>query len=294
MSLLRSTLSDVRERLLSSTNRRPVSLRDLPPTVSFCFDDFPRSAYIIGGSILRSHGARGTYYAAVGLMGTQNELGEQFRQSDLDALLKDGHELASHTFHHLSCRRARAGAYQDDAILGRRALAELTRQDPANFAYPYGHVSMHMKRRLGAMMRSCRGIYNGVNEEADLNLLRANSLYGDRDRLAEATHLVTLARQRGGWLIFYTHDVRENPSPYGCTPELLEAGVSAALAAGLRIVRVADMLDELEAKMVQGVQGNSSDPSLHRSLSCHGQCSADSRIVRSPRMHPGRWVSPCS
>jgi peptidoglycan/xylan/chitin deacetylase (PgdA/CDA1 family) len=246
VTLLRSTLGNVRERLLSSTNRRPVSLRDFPPTVSFCFDDFPRSAYLIGGSILHAHGARGTYYAAVGLMGTRNELGEQFRQSDLDALLRDGHELASHTFHHLSCRAARAGLYQDDAVQGRRALAELTGQDPANFAYPYGHVSIHMKRRLGTLMRSCRGIYSGVNEEADLNLLRANSLYGKRERLAEATRLVTLARQRGGWLIFYTHDVRENPSPYGCTPELLEAGISAALAARLRIATVADVLDEVE------------------------------------------------
>lgn len=248
MSFLRSTLSGVRERLLSSMYRRPASLRGVPPTVSFCFDDFPRSAYTNGGAILRSHGARGTYYAAVGLMGIRNDLGEQFQQNDLKALLTDGHELASHTFHHLSCRAARAPVYQDDAVHGRRALAEMTGQDPANFAYPYGHVSMRMKAQLGTLMRSCRGIYGGVNVEADLNLLRANNLYGGRDGLAAVTALVTLARQRGGWVIFYTHDVREKPSPYGCTPELLEECVSAALAAGLRIATVASVLDELERR----------------------------------------------
>jgi peptidoglycan/xylan/chitin deacetylase (PgdA/CDA1 family) len=246
LSALRSTVGRLRERLLSSTYRRIVSLRGIPPTVSFCFDDFPRSAYTNGGGILRSNGVLGTYYAAAGLMGAHNELGEQFRQDDLDALLTDGHELGSHTFHHLSCRAARARIYQDDAVHGRRALAEMTGQDPANFAYPYGHVSLRMKKRLGLVMRSCRGIYGGVNEQADLNLLRANSLYGGRERLAAASTLVNLARQRGGWLIFYTHDVREKPSPYGCTPELLQASATATLEAGLRIATVATVLDEVE------------------------------------------------
>jgi peptidoglycan/xylan/chitin deacetylase (PgdA/CDA1 family) len=181
-------------------------------------------------------------------MGTRNELGEQFWQDDLDALLTDGHELASHTFHHLSCHVARARIFQEDAVHGRHALDGMTGWDPGNFAYPYGHVSMRMKKPLGMLMRSCRGIYGGVNDEADLNLLRANSLYGGKERLAAATALVTLARQRGGWLIFYTHDVSERPSPYGCTPELLEATVAAALTSDLRIRTVAHVLDELEAK----------------------------------------------
>ncbi len=68
------------------------------PIVSFGFDDFPRSAYTAGGEILKNFGARGTYYVSLGLMNTSNDLGEQFRLDDLHSLVKDGHELASHTF----------------------------------------------------------------------------------------------------------------------------------------------------------------------------------------------------
>ena len=72
--------------------------------MSFCFDDFPRTAYTVGGAILKNFGARGTYYAAMGMMNTNNDLGDQFTREDLDCLLADGHELASHTFSHISCR----------------------------------------------------------------------------------------------------------------------------------------------------------------------------------------------
>jgi hypothetical protein len=84
-------------------------------------------------------------------------------------------------------------------------------------------------------MDSCRGIDGGINgSTTDLNLLRANSLYGDVDQFAASESLLSENVRRGGWLIFYTHDVRLNPSPYGCTPALLDKTVSLA-----RIIREA-------------------------------------------------------
>jgi hypothetical protein len=45
-----------------------------------------------------------------------------------------------------------------------------------------------------------------------------------------------------GWLIFYSHDVSERPSAFGVPPELLAFSVSAAKAAGCRVVTVASGL----------------------------------------------------
>ena len=101
---LRSQLGKVRQLLLSASHPRQVSLANREPVVTFCFDDFPRTAYSVGGAILTRFGARGTYYAALGLMNTENDLGDQFTRRDLDSLLADGHELACHTFSHISCR----------------------------------------------------------------------------------------------------------------------------------------------------------------------------------------------
>jgi len=243
MMSLRAGLGNVRRVLLSSLHHQRAVLGNQGPVVSICFDDFPRTAYTVGGAILKSFGVRGTYYTAMGLMNTRNELGEQFGARDLESLLADGHEVGSHTFSHVSCRTVPFLVFEGDTRRGRVAIREATGQDSGNFAYPYGHVTLRAKRGIGMQMRSCRSIYGGLNgPTVDLNLLRANSVYGDAGRFAELEALLLKNEQREGWLILYTHDVRPNPSPFGCTPELLERVVARAMAIGARIVPVQEVI----------------------------------------------------
>jgi peptidoglycan/xylan/chitin deacetylase (PgdA/CDA1 family) len=242
--ILRSWLGDLRRQLLCSIHSRTIPLNNPEPIVSFCFDDFPRTAYTTGGSILGKFGARGTYYAALGLMNTCNDLGDQFSQGDIESLLSDGHELGCHTFSHSSCRSSSLKTFEADVLRGRDAIQEMTGREATNFAYPYGHVTARLKKKIGMQMKSCRGIYGGINSsQADLNLLRANSLYGDINRLPEADALLSFCRRQGSWLIFYTHDVRQNPSPFGCTPALLERCAALALEKGFKLVTVEKTLD---------------------------------------------------
>jgi len=79
----------------------------------------------------------------------------------------------------------------------------------------------------------------------DLNLLRANSLYGGMDAADTAKELILENESRKTWLIFYSHDVTDKPSRFGCTPALLEAVVSFAAERGAKIMRVADVVAEL-------------------------------------------------
>ena len=103
-------------------------------------------------------------------------------------------------------------------------------------------------------MSSFRGIYRGLNGPmVDLNLLRANTLYGDTDRFAELQWLLSENERRRSWLIFYTHDVRQNPSPYGCTPSLLEKIVSVAAERGFRIAPVGEVSSCLRAAAPWGI-----------------------------------------
>jgi peptidoglycan/xylan/chitin deacetylase (PgdA/CDA1 family) len=216
-----------------------MSLGNQGPVVSFCFDDFPRTAYTAGGAILKSFGVHGTYYAALGLMNTSNHLGDQFRPGDVDSLLADGHELGCHTYSHYSCRGIPLKSFERDVLKGRDAISKMTGCDAANFAYPYGHVTVIAKRIIGRQMSSCRGIYGGINESViDLNLLRANSLYGDVNRLSEVGLLLSENVRRRGWLVFYTHDVSPDPSLFGCTPALLDKTISLAKAKGCRVTYV--------------------------------------------------------
>lgn len=243
----------LRRRLLSSVYSRRVLLGARGPIVSFTFDDFPRTALTAGGAILKAHGVRGTYYAAIGLMNNSNQLGDQFRRGDLDALLRDGHELASHTFSHVSCRSVSGSTFRREVESGRRAIEELTgRSDFGNFAFPFGEVTLNAKRIVGKDVASSRSIWSGLNgPELDLNLLRANSLYGDRDKCAHVRELIQENERQRSWLIFYSHDVCRTPSRFGCTPELLEFAVSFASQRRACILTVAEVVAGLVVRPIR-------------------------------------------
>jgi peptidoglycan/xylan/chitin deacetylase (PgdA/CDA1 family) len=244
---MRAALGEVRRTVISSTFERRIPLGSSGPIVSFTFDDFPRSALTVGGEVLKTFGARGTYYTAIGLMNSVTELGEQFRREDLESLLHDGHELGHHTFGHISCRSVPARNFREDVRKGRAAVEKLTGYwTPSNFAYPFGEVTLGAKRLVGAEVASSRGIWPGFNGPVvDLSLLRANSLYGDLSSCSKVQDLILENERRQSWIIFYTHDVRSAPSQYGCTPELLEFAVSFASQRKARILKIADVIAEL-------------------------------------------------
>jgi peptidoglycan/xylan/chitin deacetylase (PgdA/CDA1 family) len=260
---------EVRQFLLRSMYRRTRSIDLQRPVVSFCFDDFPRTAYTAGGAILRSLGTRGTYYASLGLMNTTNELGPQLTQDDIESLLIDGHELSSHTYHHWSARRVTLDAFEKDVLHGRDAVRSMTGSDEVdNFAYPYGHVTLASKKRLTVELCSCRGIYPGINgPEIDLNLLRANSLYGDVNELPRVESLLAETARRRGWVIFYTHDVQQNPSPFGCTPALLDSVVALTLERGFQVLPVSQVVRRavqlLERQVQRGASGETKPSQGH-------------------------------
>jgi len=246
---LRHYLGSLRRTALCVFYRRGVPLGDRGPIVSFTFDDFPRSALSVGGSILEEFGARGTYYVSPGLINSTNELGEQFHADDLHCLLEEGHELGHQTFGHISGRAVSCSAFLEDVRKGRMALEELTGMDATNFAYPYGHATVRTKRALGPTLTSCRSIIPGFNgPDVDLNLLKANRLYGDIDLSSAAEKLILENAEERGWLVFYTHDVRPDPSRFGCTPALLRSAVSFAKRSGSRILTVQEVLAEVGAQ----------------------------------------------
>ena len=244
---LRSQIGVVRRSILSGLHRRVVPLGAHGPIITFSFDDFPRTALTIGAKILEDFGVRATYYVAMSLINTTNNLGEQFRDEDLASVLEHGHELASHTFSHLSARRVNYDAFERDVQSGEQAIREkMGACGSGNFAYPYGDVTFRAKKEIGSQLVSCRGTCEGLNgPDVDLNLLRANSLYGDIDGVDAAKSLILENEKRQGWLIFYSHDVTSRPSPFGCTPRLLEAVCSFAAARNMQFMTVAQVMRDL-------------------------------------------------
>jgi len=212
--------------------------------VSFTFDDVPKSAATLGASMLEEYDARGTFYVASGLVGQWSEHWTVASAEEIASLHRRGHEVACHTFSHARAIDLDAAAMTVEMEKNRRYLLAL---DPSirveNFAYPYGQGSLPRKRQLSKAFRSSRGILPGVNSgTVDLHYLRAMPLIDrdiDRERIDRAfDETVT----KGGWLIFYSHDVETAPSPYGCSPALLRYALDAAARRNVSIASVAEAL----------------------------------------------------
>jgi peptidoglycan/xylan/chitin deacetylase (PgdA/CDA1 family) len=243
---IRSTIGAARRKVLCSLFARTVALGARGPIVSFTFDDFPRTAYSAGAAILEAFGACGTYYVSPSLMNTSNELGDLFEVQDIAALLKSGHEAGSQTMNHVSGRSMSSRDYCQEVQHGRSAVETMAGRDCPNFCYPYGHATLGTKSILASVVATSRSVIPGFNgPKLDLNLLRANRLYGGIDQAPAVQQLIERNLQQKTWLIFYTHDVRPRPSQYGCTPELLEYAVSAAVKSGSRILTVNAVTAEL-------------------------------------------------
>lgn len=219
---------------------KPHLLRNWTGVISFTFDDCPKTSLSVGGKILARHECAGTFYVAGGLTYAHENDMACHSLDDLRGALRDGHELASHGFSHARYSRlGRIGAIDDIDRNTKVFEDRIGIPKPAHFSYPFGERSIAVKRLLGKRFVTARGIRGGVNRRvADLADLRANALYSRTTDEARVHALIQTVATRSGWLIFYTHDVSPDPSPYGTTPELLECAVRGAAASGCRVLPI--------------------------------------------------------
>jgi peptidoglycan/xylan/chitin deacetylase (PgdA/CDA1 family) len=231
------------------SSRRPVLIESATPLVSFTFDDFPRSALLVGGTILNRFGLTGTYYASFGLMGQTAPTGRIFVRQDLDVLLEHGHELGCHTFDHCHSWETNTDLFEKSIVRNEKARRELI---PGvgfkTFSYPISPPRPMTKRRAAAHFAGCRGGGQTLNVGmTDVTYLAAYFLEKSRDNPAAVDRVIEQNRRACGWLIFATHDISPDPTPYGCTPEFFEGIVRSAVASGARIFPVGEALEALRA-----------------------------------------------
>jgi peptidoglycan/xylan/chitin deacetylase (PgdA/CDA1 family) len=222
----------------------PFRLRNATPMVSFTFDDVPKSAATVGAAILEAHGVHGTFYVIGSQVGTSSPLWDMVDGEDVVALHRQGHEIACHTFSHKRACDLDAETLNAEIARNQRYLRSLDASIRIeNFAYPFGYGSFVRKRQLKTLFKSCRSIVPGVNSgTVDLQFLRAIPLIDrriDRDGIERA---FDQAQTDNGWLIFYTHDVANEPSPYGCSPSLLNEALEAASRRKIPVLNMAEAL----------------------------------------------------
>lgn len=227
----------LKRKAVAAWRAKPARFESARGCVSFTFDDAPASAIRAGAPILERVGARATYYLSAGFTDTTTHFGEMHTPADITRVRNFGHEIACHTFSHGD--GARTPTQETLADIDRNAAFFGAPLD--HFAYPYGETRFSLKQALADRFATARGIVGGVNVGAiDLAQLKAQRLFGE-DTWADVEHALRSARANGGWAIVFTHDVTDAPSPWGCTPALLERAVNVAASLDLEIAPVGEV-----------------------------------------------------
>lgn len=234
------TFAAVRRSVRTVLCARTVAMRNRRAIVSFTFDDFPLSAALNGARLLEEHGARGTFYLTGSYCGRIVDDIRQYGAEELVALTTAGHEIGCHTFTHPRVSTLSATALSRELDLNADFLAhQLPGLELRTFAYPFGDLSFTATMRLQSRFAGCRSSQPGLNiATADLGRLRSTRLYDGLIGPEQVTHLIKQTATRTAWLIFYTHDVSQTPSRFGCTPLLFEHAVKSAISAGTEILPV--------------------------------------------------------
>jgi peptidoglycan/xylan/chitin deacetylase (PgdA/CDA1 family) len=236
----RSLKGKFRRRAVRLMHRRPLAAAPGRPMVSFSFDDVPATAAHAGAEALQARGVHGTFFIAAGLAGKEAPMGICGLAEDYRRLAAAGHEIACHTYSHLDCGQADGPKAVADVADNAEAFRSWDLPAPETFAYPYGDVGYGTKPALGERFRLLRALHHGVIVQgSDLNQAPGVGIEGPGGE-ALARRWIDIAKRRNAWLILYTHDVRDDPSPWGCTPAALGRLIDAAIAEGLEVVTVAE------------------------------------------------------
>ena len=225
--------------------RRPLVMKNAVPLISFTFDDFPRSAFLTGGAILENHGISGTYYVSLGCMGHHGPSGELFILRDIIDLNNRGHELGCHTYLHLNAWETSTHDFIESIDQNGKALSEfLPGAKFRTLSYPKDSPRPITKRAVSKKFLCCRGGGQKLNRgKIDLSILHAYFLDKRRENLGKVINLIDENTAVRGWLIFATHDVCDNPTPYGCTPDYFGEIVRYSVKSGAIILPVARALE---------------------------------------------------
>lgn len=234
--------------------RRMARISSLQPVISFTFDDFPCSAVKIGAAFLHQRGIRATFYASFGLMNSMAPTGRIFGLPELHALEGQGHEIGCHTHAHCHAWETSTLRYEQSIQENRTALAGLLPK--ASFtahAYPISCPKPSIKSVAGRHFGSCRGGVAGFNSaKVDLNNLKSVFLEKNLHDFSAIKQLITDNHQAKGWLILTTHDIAENPTPFGVTPAFFAETVECAISSGARILPISAALHHVIKPEAQG------------------------------------------
>jgi peptidoglycan/xylan/chitin deacetylase (PgdA/CDA1 family) len=237
----------IRRKWANLSFSKQVDIKLPKPLISFTFDDAPVSAFLNGGSILTKFGFGGTFYISLSLMnGPDPET--RFTSVQLKNAIAQHSELGCHTYGHTDLSKTTAIKGIADIEQNQEILNTLLPGlEFKNFSYPFGSETRPVKKYASTRFRSARGIEEGINAgHTDLCNLKTVKLYESKHPPDYIFEKIREVEKNNGWLIFYTHDVDEKYTDWGCSPAYFETIVQECARRGITVVTINEALNLIE------------------------------------------------
>jgi peptidoglycan/xylan/chitin deacetylase (PgdA/CDA1 family) len=208
--------------------------------VSFSFDDAPKSACYEGRSIIEKYRCHATWYVAGGLTDKIDQGHRCHSFSDISDLFHNGHQIGCHTFSHKACDSINRIELMLEFQKNCEFLNQIGLSDSEiHFSFPFGAYNLASKKIAAHRFKSSRITGGGFHVDyADLNALKAERLYQGVMTVERLNRLMKEVAAKKAWMILYTHDVSRKPSEWGCTENLLDYALQAALTSGCKVMPV--------------------------------------------------------
>ncbi|MCT7376261.1 polysaccharide deacetylase family protein [Chelativorans sp. EGI FJ00035] len=215
------------------------------PLVTFTFDDVPDTALTNGAAILEKYGGRGTFYISGGIASRVEPDRTLISGEGCRELFQRGHEIGCHTFAHRKLRSLDASLSADLTKNAAYLKAAGVEQPVRNFAFPYNAAWPPARRTLRSLYATCRGAGEAINRgKVDHLMLKGVEIRQPDDHSRSLTRWIDDVAAMPGWLIFFTHDIADTPTQFGCTPGTFEHLVAYA-AKNCRIVTIGEAVAQL-------------------------------------------------
>lgn len=235
----------ISRRITPFCARRVINYSLTRPVISFTFDDCPKSVIPHGLNTIEAEGWRGSLYISSGLLGKTNHHGEQMQWNDVKEAHEKGHEIGCHTYSHIDGTQVAKNDFMRDIQRNHLKFDRADLPPAKSFAYPYGQTSPELKNTLSQNFTGLRGIQPGaMYGSADLNEIKSTPLFSGRF-IAKALKQIENLDLNPAWTTFFTHDISETPSNWGCTPGEFQSIVAAAKAVDALVLPVNEAIEYL-------------------------------------------------
>jgi peptidoglycan/xylan/chitin deacetylase (PgdA/CDA1 family) len=198
--------------------------RNLPPfepgdaLIIITFDDGNETDYSAALPLMEARHIKGTTYVTTSLIGEKGYL----TWEQLSRLAAAGWTIGCHTATHPRLSELNPAQIEGELLASEQAFLEQGFPAPRHLAYPHGDYNDDVVALVQQHRLTARAITEGVPLDPiapDLFRIQASQLYvQDCQSLSAAFGSIDRAIQEGSILLFYTHDVSEDPSPYGAHP----------------------------------------------------------------------------